>query len=111
MGNVRKRSKNSRTWTWSLPPEPETGMRRQGYETVKGTKRDASCLLAERETAVAKGETTRPSRETVGDYLSEWLDGHVSTTKRATTASGYQLVLQEVPNASVRMVEAQGLAA
>ena len=90
MGNVRKRGEKSWTLTWALPPDPATGKRRQGYETVRGTKRDALRVLAEREAAVSKGEHLRPSRQTVADYLAEWLDDDVATTTRATTTQGYR---------------------
>ena len=63
MGNTRKRAKNSWTLTWELPPDPATGERRQGYETVRGTKREARRILVEREASVAKGELVRPSRQ------------------------------------------------
>ena len=95
MGNVRKRSKNSWTITWALPRDPETGKRRQAYETVKGTKRDALHVLAEREVAVGKGDYVRPSQQTVEVYLQDWLDGPVATTKRATTEAGYRWYIKK----------------
>ena len=88
-GNVRQRAKGTWTLTFELPPDPATGKRRQGYETVRGTKRDALCRLNELEAQVHKGEYVTPGRMTVGSFLDQWLDSHVETTTRATTANGY----------------------
>ena len=88
-GNVRQRAKGTWTLTIELPPDPSTGKRRQSYETVRGTKRDALRRLTELQADVNKGDYVTPGRMTVGRFLDQWLDSHVATTTRATTANGY----------------------
>ena len=86
---MRQRANGSWTLTIELPPDPTTGKRRQSYETVRGTKRDALRRLTELQADVNKGEYVTPGRMTVGSFLDQWLDSHVATTTRATTANGY----------------------
>lgn len=88
-GNVRQRAKGTWTLTIELPPDPATGKRRQGYETVRGTKRDALRRLNDLQADVNKGEYVTPGRMTVGSFLDQWLDSHVATTTRATTDHEY----------------------
>ena len=89
-GHIRSRAKGTWTLTIELPPDPMTGRRRQRYETYRGNKRDAQRRLSELQTQVDKGEHINPSRQTLGEFLQEWLDGEVATTTRPTTAQGYR---------------------
>ena len=89
-GDIRQRAKGSWTLTIELLRDPVTGKRRQAYETVRGTKRDALRRLSELEVQVDRGEHVNPSHATVGQFLYEWLDGIVATTTRETTVAGYR---------------------
>lgn len=88
-GNVRQRAPGSWTLTFARSPDPVTGRRRQGYATVRGTKKQALIRLAELQIEAHHGDYQRPSRMSVGDYLREWLDGQVVSTTRRNTSDGY----------------------
>ena len=89
-GNIRPRAKGSWTLTIELPRDPDNGKRRQTYETVRGTKKKAERRLSELQAQVDSGGYVNPTAMTVAEYLTHWLDGHVATTKRQTTAAGYR---------------------
>ena len=93
-GNIRQRAKGTWTLTIELPQDPETGKRRQTYETVRGTKRDALRRLSELEVQVDRGEQVNPSRGTVAEFLNEWLDGPVQSSVRLKTADGYRFIVR-----------------
>ena len=89
-GNIRQRSKRSWTLTLELPRDPETGKRRQAYETVRGTKKAAERRLSELQAKVDKSEFTNPTAMAVSEYFEQWLTGEVETARRASTAEGYR---------------------
>jgi integrase len=65
--------------------DPVTGKRRQRYETVRGSKRDAQARLRELLGAVDKGQHVDPSRETVGDFLDRWFTDWANANRGAKT--------------------------
>ena len=74
--------------TWSfvleLPRDPETGKRRQKWETVRGTRKDAERRKAELITEIAKGFGCLASNSLTTDkYLADYLQS------RATDRGGY----------------------
>ena len=78
---------------WELPHDPGTGKRRQQFETLHGTKREAerrwTAVQAEIERA-GRGYV-QPSREPLGDYLRGWLTKAESRLKPTTLESYHTL--------------------
>ena len=89
-GNIRQRAKGSWTPTIELPGDPVTRTRRQLYETIKGTKRDALKRLAELQVQIDQGGFQKPSRMNLGDFLQQWLHDYAATNVRPRTLEGYQ---------------------
>ena len=89
-GNIRQRAKGSWTLTIELPGDPVTRTRRQLYETIKGTKRDALKRLAELQVQIDQGGFQKPSRMNLGDFLQQWLHNYAATNVRPRTLGGYQ---------------------
>lgn len=84
-GHIRKRSKDSWTVVVELPRDPETGKRRQKWITVKGSRRDAERVLAEKITEIEHGfYGVAPARMTVGEYLEMWLAAIKDNLRPAT---------------------------
>jgi len=98
-GSIRKRFKDS----WSIILDigyqivPDTGkMKRvQKWFTVQGTKRDAERKLTELLHHLHRGEYVEPSKLTVGEWLTEWLETAIKPpNKRLRTYETYQSVIE-----------------
>ena len=78
--------------TWSfvvdLPPAPD-GRRRQRKKGGFRTRKDAEAALAELLTDVQKGTVVEPNRQTLADYLEDWLAA-ARPALRPTTAESYE---------------------
>ncbi|MHB1505331.1 MAG: tyrosine-type recombinase/integrase [Sulfobacillus sp.] len=76
---------------WDMPPGPG-GKRRRVAETVRGTKRDAKRHMEEREVEITSAgrRYTKPSKQTVAEYMDHWLRTHVDTSLRPSTAKSYR---------------------
>ena len=88
-GTVKQRHKGS--WEvryYSLADQ--NGKQKRMSETVKGTKKDAEKLLRERLSAVENGSHVDKSKQTVSQFIDQWLATYVATNCTARTASGYQ---------------------
>lgn len=97
-GHIRKRSKDSWTVVLELPRDPETGKRRQKWIAVKGSRRDAERVLAEKITEIEHGfYGIAPARMTVGEYLSMWLDA-VKDNVRPTTYARWKNAVERWKN-------------
>ena len=113
-GHIRKRSKDSWTAVLELPPDPETGKRRQRWLTVKGTKRDAERVLAETITEIERGMYIEPAKLTVAEYLKRWYDacsGGVKLNTRKRWLRAIQLwedVLGSLPLGRLTPLDVQG---
>ena len=71
------------------------------YESVKGTKKDAQRRLAELQVEVEKGAYIKPKKRiTLGEWLSEWLNGYVKTNCSPRTLDSYQSIVNRhlIPN-------------
>ena len=68
-GHIRKRGDRSWAVVVDVGHNPSTGKRRQKWETVKGTKRDAERRLAEIVHDLNTGGYVEPSRLTLSVYL------------------------------------------
>jgi integrase len=98
-GHIRKRYKDS----WSIILDigyqtvPDTGQQKrvQKWFTVQGTKRDAERKLTELLHNLHRGEYVEPSKMTVGEWLSEWLETAIKPpNKRLRTYETYQSVIE-----------------
>jgi integrase len=86
-GSVKRRGKN-----WAIiydAPRGDDGKRNQKWESVKGTKKDAEKLLAQRIHEASTGGFISSSDTTVGHYLDEWIK-NVRHRVSGTTPETYQ---------------------
>jgi integrase len=72
-GHITKRGKNSYTIVLSLGNDSVTGKRKQHWESVKGTKKDAEKRLSELITQIDTGGFVKPGKISLGEYLERWL--------------------------------------
>lgn len=68
-------------------PDPVTGKRRQEYRSGYRTKKEAESALTELLGKVESGSLVERSRQTVSDYLGEWLEAIEATIRPATLHS------------------------
>jgi integrase len=73
-GHLRQRTPGSWELRYSLGTHPATGKRRTATTTVRGTRKDAERELRRLLHAVDTGEHVDPTRLTVQQWLSSWLD-------------------------------------
>lgn len=73
-GNITRRGKSSWRLKFDLGTD-ELGVRQTRYVTVKGKRQDAEHELTRLLSAAHEGTLVEPSKVTVGDYLTAWLDG------------------------------------
>ena len=93
-GYIRKRGKRSWQLTYDAPRGAD-GKRRQRYETVRGTKRQAQARLSEILHSLNRGEYREPSTLTVAEYLDLWLREYVCPNLRPRTAEGYGTIIRK----------------
>ncbi len=87
-GHIRKRG-NSWTIVVELGRDPVTGKRKQQWQSIKGTKKDAERELRVLLTSLETGTYVKPTKSTLGEYLERWLRDYVQTNVRPKTAEGY----------------------
>ena len=92
-GHLTKRSPNSWTMVLELGRDPVTRKRRQRWETVKGTKRDAERRLAELIHQTDKGMRPDTGKATVEEYLNTWLRDVVTPRREPRTTEGYGIII------------------
>ena len=92
-GHIKQRSRGSWSVVIDVGKDPETGKRRQHWHTIKGAKRDAQKALNEMLVSLEKDVYIKPNKLTLGEWLSEWLNGYaaMNTTQR-TQESYYSIV-------------------
>jgi integrase len=73
-GHIRERSPGSFELRYALGTDPATGKRRMATGTVRGTRREAEKELRRLLRTVDTGEHVDPTRMTVGQWLTTWLD-------------------------------------
>ena len=93
-GHIVKRGKNSYTVVVSLGRDPETGKRKQHWQSVKGTKKDAERVLAEIQHNVNIGGFIRHSKMTVGEFLEQWLRDYAAVNTAPRTYERYQEIVR-----------------
>ena len=72
-GHIVKRGKNSWTVVVSLGRDPETGKRKQQWQGVKGTKKEAEKRLAELLHQLDTGTFVKLGKTTLAEFLERWL--------------------------------------
>lgn len=88
-GHIVKRGKDSYSIVLNLGNDPATGKRKQQWVSVKGTKKEAEKRLAELLHQHDTGMFLRPAKETVGEYLSDWLESWAKFNVRPKSYQGY----------------------
>lgn len=95
-GMVKKRYKDS----WSVVfdvRDPETGVRKRRWVTVKGKKQDAEAKLREILSTIDKNSYVDASKVTLADWLPKWLEAAQTDKRekplRASTVARYQNIL------------------
>lgn len=92
-GSIKKQGKDSWRIRYELPRDPATGKRRQGSETVRGTKKDAERRLREILSEIDSGAHLEPSRMTTGEYMQQWFEAH-SASLRPKSQERYEGLLR-----------------
>ena len=78
-GHVRKRGAS---WTVVYDEgHDEQGRRRQRSKGGFATRREAEAFLADALNRLGDGSYAQPSKETVGEFLAEWLDATEGTVR------------------------------
>ena len=85
-GSIRKAKPGVFRLRYPLPPDPVTGQRRQGAETVNGTKADASRRLAQLR---LEHGSANPACITVGECWEQHFSRHHMPTLAPSTQRGY----------------------
>lgn len=84
-GHTRKRGK---TWSFIIDVgRDEDGHRRQKWHAGFRTKKLAEKAMAETLSELQKGTYVEPSRQTLGQYLRDWLDGTKGSLRKSTWSS------------------------
>ena len=78
-GSIRKRGKSSWRLIFDVPGD---GKRKQRTVTVRGSYKDAQKELTRLLGAADAGTLPDPTRQTVGEYLTAWLDSSVDSRRR-----------------------------
>src|SRR4051812_17988305 len=74
--------------------DPSTGKRREKRKGGFATKKDAEKALAEVLAEVGRGEHRHDDRQTLGPYLSTWLNEKISDGLRPSTALMYRRYIE-----------------
>lgn len=97
-GSVTKRGDAWRIAV-ELEPDPETGKRRQRFETFHGSKKEADNRLVELLSQVNQHQIGASPKLTIAEYLDRWLTDHVSARAPKTHASyGFMARAYVVPH-------------
>jgi integrase len=86
-GHVRKRGSRYTV----IYDEPRDGKRRQRWKSGFRTRREAERFLTEQLQRLGDGSYAAPQKQTVAEYLAEWLPA-VAATVRPLTAKKYEVV-------------------
>jgi len=96
-GSITQRSRGS----WSLildlgyEPDPRTGKlrRKQKWHTFRGSRKKAEEKLTELLETVRTGQYVDPSKTTLGEWLTDWIDVSVKPTVRPASYVRYKGVI------------------
>jgi integrase len=109
-GHVRKRGS---TWcvVVDVGRDPETGKRRQSWKSGFRTRRKAERGLTELLGRLEAGSFVEPTRQTVGEFLCEWLAAIGARGLRPNTLSTYRMLIEKHLVPRIGSVPLQGLSA
>ncbi|MBM3456918.1 MAG: site-specific integrase [Armatimonadetes bacterium] len=93
-GHIRERGENRWALVVELPRDPGTGKRRQKWVTVQGTRRQAQRRLNELLTEVQAANYTAPPRQTLREYLEDWLTHYLPSLVKESTVRTYGTLLR-----------------
>ena len=93
-GTITRRGKHSWRLKYDLPRD-DTGQRRLAYATVRGTRQDAERELRARLKTIDDGMHVDPSKETVGEYLTYWLENVAPLQASPVTLQGYSVKIRK----------------
>ena len=91
-GHVRKRGS---TWAYvvDVGRDPETGKRKQRWRSGFARRKDAEEALTETLSQLRSATYAEPTKQTLGDFLEEWLAARQSQLRPSTLAS-YESILR-----------------
>lgn len=89
MAQVTKRSEN-RWQVLVFQGRDANGKKRFHIKTVKGTKKAALQYAREVEAAISTGNYAEPTKQSVREFLTNWLDGTASQRLRERTLASYR---------------------
>ena len=93
-GSLRQRSPGSWEIRYDGPPVVP-GKRNYVTETVRGTRKQAERILAEKLAAVSQGTYVAKRRETVAEFLVRWMETYAATNTSPRTQQGYWAVINK----------------
>jgi integrase len=95
---------------YDRPRDPITGRRRKTSKGPFPTKKAAQVWLTKQLADMQTGLFVEPSRQTLGEFLREWLDALPTRALRPNTEHGYrQTITKHVLNRDVASVQLQRL--
>jgi integrase len=94
-GHIQRRGKHSWRLKFETAPRAEDGSRFIGYETVRGTKKDAQRRMTEILQSIHKGSFVEPTSMTIGEYLGQWLAGCARHNVSAKTYERYSEIIEK----------------
>jgi len=76
---------------------------RQQTFTVRGSKKDAERELRAILTRIEGGAYIKPTKLTVGEFLTQWMENYVLTNTSPRTTEGYRVIIQRhlMPNLGI----------
>ena len=102
-GHIKQRNKGSWTLWIDVGRDSETGKRKQQTFAVRGSKKDAEKELKATLTRIEGSAYIKPTKLTVGEFLTQWLENYVLTNTSPRTAEGYRVIIQRhlMPNLGI----------
>lgn len=94
-GHIVQRSKSTYSIKISTGKDLTTGKYKSQWFTVKGSKRDAEKRLSELLHQLDTGNYMKPGKQTVADYLTDWLQS-VQGNLSPRTIEGYATIINRI---------------
>ncbi len=93
-GHIRQRNKGTWEIAIEVGKDPVTGKRKQYFETLKGSRKDAEKRRVELLSSVDKGSYIKPSNMTVAVWLEKWLQDYAVSRCSARTVEIYKVIIR-----------------
>ena len=114
-GSVKQRSPGS----WSIvydvgyTIDPTTGGKKriQKWRTIRGSKREAQKMLTQVLRDLDKGDYVERTKQTLGEWLTSWLEKAVKPSRRASTYRRYRDIIANNIPATLKAKPVQELSA